>query len=978
MKKILMTALILGCFFEVCNSEPVSRKEAEKVAIAWYNHVTGTPDGRIDNVSVRTNDLGVSFYVFQFAESGFVIVAGDDASIPILAYSANNFFPEEIECPSVRVWMDNYSREITEIIRENLSNEITVIKWNNIRNGIFPESGKNVEPLLTTKWSQGCYFNELCPDDPNGPCGHTVTGCMATALAQIMRYHEFPPRGVGIFSYPHPVYGVQTANFGTTDYAWAAMPDFLTSANPDIAEIMYHSGVALSMNYGPNGSGAYIGAISKALIDYFNYKPDLYMLCQQDYSLQMELWKEMIRNDLDQGLPVFYTGESSTIGHAFVCDGYHLSEDTYHFNWGFLMGNHNGFYTLGALNPGSNSFNNNNRVVFNIKPGNPDLVVRINNPNFNEVIKAGASVNIIAQTVRGSADMMMISIDGATVKTGTSNILSFSWNTSTSDLGSHQVIAYSIAGDDTVRYPINLNISDWITQASGFPQTQSMDYISAVDPNVAWAISMGNMGTITQQFAKTINGGDTWTTATIPGCQGLQPSMIFGVSDARAYVTMVLFTGNNPGGIYVTENGGVTWTRQATAAFNNPYSYPNCIHFFNENDGWCMGDPIQSTGKFEMYSTTDGGTNWQPVAANNIPSPVSGEFGICGGYSVIDDTIWFGTNKNRVYRSVDMGYHWEVFNVPSQVGDYLVPVFRNGAHGIVHNFTGQYFYGSNPPKLYETFDGGETWSSVSTTGPMHSASLAYVPGMGDTWVSSSNFLWGETGVSVSYDGGHSWTDFPGTQGAKFGAMSWVNDSCGWAGSYSLNETEWGVYKFSGNILPWLQYIKCDSVAGTDVHLSWGTPINNNLNLNLQGYNVYRNGAKINSNVITATNYLDPDVAPGLHDYCATAVYDEGESNPKCIGVEVLDPVYMEEESETERLQVNLFPNPANTAINIRVTGGKSAIGNIAVFKINSQQLISQPITESQTEIDISHLPAGVYIVKVWNDKKMMVQKVVKQ
>jgi len=977
MKKIIILLLIIGYFTDIVRPEPVSRFEAEKIATIWYNHIAELNYCSIKDVSIRSNDHGTSFYIFEFIEGGFVIVAGDDASLPILACSAENSFPMEINCPSIKEWMDNYSEEISYISKKNLENKSTIRKWNDIRNEIFPESTKDVGPLLTTTWAQNTYYNEMCPPDPSGPGGHCYTGCVATAIAQILRYHEFPPQGIGTYSYHHPAYGVQSVNFGSAIYDWSAMPDFLTSSNLEVAKIMYHSGVSVMMNYGPNGSGAYIERVQQALINYFNYDPDISLLCQQDYSLQMESWKELIRNDLDNSLPVFYTGDTTTTGHAFVCDGYRLSDETFHFNWGW-GGNYNGWYIIGSLNPGSNHFNNNNWACFNIEPGNPDLIVRINNPNDNEIVKAGTAINIICSTVRGSADKMIISIDDSIVKTGTSNNLVFPWSTSKADLGSHHVIAYSIADDDTVMYPINLNISDWMTQTSGLPQTHSIEYISAVDNNIAWAISIYTMNSATQLYTRTIDGGDTWTSGTIPGCYGLQPTMIFGLSDTKAYVTMMLYTGNNPKGVYVTENGGLTWTHQASAAFNSPYSYPCCVHFFNENDGWCMGDPTPSTGNFEIYTTSNGGTNWLAVPVNNIPLPISGEFGFHGGYSAINDTIWFGTNKNRVYRSVDRGYGWEVYDVPSLDGDFLMPVFRNGAHGIVHNFIGQAFNENNPPMLYETSDGGETWSAVPSAGPMYNTSLAYVPGMGNTWISSGGWLWPESGVSVSYDGGYSWTDFPGTHGAKFRAMGWVNDSCGWAGSYSINDTEGGVYKFTGNLLPWPEYIHGDTVNSYDVILNWGTPVGYVSNLNFLGYNIYRDGIKLNSSVLTATNYLDQNVVSGLHEYCVTAVYEERESNPAY--VEVYVPLG-QSISENDSPSVIVSPNPFSAITTLTYTLSKTENVQFTIYNVQSQIVFMKQERhnsgEQKMKWNADGLPAGMYYFRIKAGDKVGSGKMVK-
>ena len=280
--------------------------------------------------------------------------------------------------------------------------------------------------------------------------------------------------------------------------------------------------------------------------------------------------------------------------------------------------------------------------------------------------------------------------------------------------------------------------------------------------------------------------------------------MIFGVSDTKAYAALARYAGNKPRGIYVTTDGGSTWQRQVSASFSGAWSFPNCIHFFNDNDGWCMGDPPSPTAGFEIYTTSNGGANWIPVPSANIPAPLTGEMGIYGSYSVVNDTIWFGTNKGRIYRSTDKGNNWTVHSVNPLSEDWATPVFRSGSHGLVNNFIGIYFPGANPGTIYETFDGGETWSLVDYSGQMYWSNLAYVPGTENTWVSTGSryiFDYQGDGASVSFDGGHTWNEFPGTSGSTFLAMDWVNEQCGWAGGYNKSATEGGMFKYTEVLVP---------------------------------------------------------------------------------------------------------------------------------------------------------------------------------
>ena len=379
-----------------------------------------------------------------------------------------------------------------------------------------------------------------------------------------------------------------------------------------------------------------------------------------------------------------------------------------------------------------------------------------------------------------------------------------------------------------------------------------------------------------------------------------------------------------------------------------------------------------------MFITSNGGTNWTAVPVNNNPLPIGGEFGITGGYSAVGDTIWFGTNKGRVYKSVDKGFTWDVHVVPALTGDYLIPVFRDGSNGLVHNFIGQAFVGCNPAAIYETFDGGETWQAVTSLGSMYAFSIAHVPEMGNAWISSGGWIWGESGVSISYDGGHHWYDFPGTNGAKFRAMSWVNNSCGWAGSYSLNETEWGVYKFEGNLLPWPTQIIGDTVYN-DVYLSWGTLSANNLNITALGYNIYRDGIKLNSSPIIETNYNDQNVSNGIYNYCVTAIYEEGESNSSCVEV-VVDVSTMV--NENEESSIYIYPNPFSTSITIQF--GHTNPENITINIFNYLGQLVESMDQGNLKTgkhqyiwDASDITSGVYFVQVRIGKETTTRKIVK-
>ncbi len=963
MKKVI----ILFCLLFISSAlwaKSVSREDAQKIAVSFYrlNNPSGIQNPQIGSFSVNSWQNIHVYYVFRFTSGGFVLVAADDASIPILAYSFENNMPEVIENPALKEWLDNYSRDISYIINNHLNNKETLKKWNSIQNGVPLAPTLDVPPLLTTLWHQGCYYNEMCPPDANGLCGHTMVGCVATAMAQIMKYHNFPPQGVGQNSYDDPPYGRQSADFGNTTYDWSSMPNSVTSSNPAVATINYHAGVSVYMQYGNSASGAFNEAVPGALLNYFNYSPDIDIKYKYAYP-NVEDFKTLLHADLDQSLPIWYAG-SGTSGHAFVCDGYRMSDGKFHFNWGFGNGLYNGYYAIGYLNPGIFDFNIYNTVVVHIKPYNPNLIVRITHPLDKAVIGAGYSVDIKAKTVRGTPTTMKIFIDSIEKFSVNADSIEYTWYTSTADLGNHIIKSFAYNATDTVYYKILVNVSEWISQPSGFTASRAVTYMSAVDSNIVWgtAADPNNLYSAgCSDFTRTTNGGTTWNPGVITNTSGLLSSMIFAMDSLKAYVAMFRVSGTKPKGIYVTTNAGVTWTRQATASFSNSASWPDVIHFFNSNDGVAIGDPIN--GRFEIYTTTNAGTNWVLIPPLGNPTALSGEFGLQKFYSAVHDTIWFGTSMGRVYKSVDKGWTWTVSTVGSLGGRYAKPMFRDGQHGLLLDGS------SGTGKLCETSDGGATWTLVNFTGPHYWGDIAFVPGTPNTYVRSDYFT-GDMGCAYSFDGGHSWSDFIGTTGSPFYGMAWVNRHCGWSGGVNTSATENGVYKFIGLLQPLLpspQNVQA-TTSNHDVNISWWEPAYDPTQMTLQGYNIRRNGMKINTSLITGLSYTDHNVPSGYYTYCVSAVYDAGESKGSCKTVDVAVGIA----SDGNQVTLSIYPNPASNTVHITFNNYSKENTVLTIRNILGEELLSNQIQSVETVIDVSNLPNGLYFVGVNTGNKQMV------
>ncbi len=415
------------------------------------------------------------------------------------------------------------------------------------------------------------------------------------------------------------------------------------------------------------------------------------------------------------------------------------------------------------------------------------------------------------------------------------------------------------------------SMAQWLPQASGFTAaSRGIKYLHAVDDQVVWATAYdGSGGTaVIQEFTRTVNGGELWVPGVVNNAAGLEFAMIFGIDANTAYAAMYKTSGTNPQGIYKTTNGGATWTHQATALFNNAASFTNVVHFFDANNGFAQGDPIN--GEFELYTTTNGGTTWTAVPGANIPNPLSGEWGIVGYYSAVGDNIWFGTNKGRVYRSNDKGLTWDV-STTSLGATYVDVEFANELHGLAQDKGA-----SSSGTFAETFDGGVTWTNISASGPTLSNDFAYVPGTEMTFVATGAAT-GATGAAFSYDGGHNWEYFPDTEATQFLATDFVDPETGWAGGFSVSPTEGGMFVFTGSLMaPEPPTNLQATVVDQTVTLTWDAPVN--LGSTFLGYTVWRNTVPI-ATLVQETTYVDENLANGAYAYMVTAVYENGESSP---------------------------------------------------------------------------------------------------
>ena len=407
-KTILLSGLIILFFSNILFATEVSPIIAKKVAENYYNYWSGfrTTGKIIETIEVKSNNTLV-YYIFNFSTGGYMIISADDNIKPVLSYAFKGTFIENDPNlpPAYKYLLNSYSTQIETVIKEELQADINIKdEWRNYANNVFTNSKdiQDVSPLLDIDgiaWDQGCYYNAQCPTDASGSCGHAVTGCVATAMAQIMRFHKYPEHGTGSHTYTDSNYGTQTANFGNATYVWNSMPGSVTSSNTEVAEIMYHCGVSVDMSYSTSGSGAYVyGYVKESFVNFFSYDSEAMYAYRENYT--ETAWKDRMYTDLNNNLPIFYSGtdEEGASGHAFVCDGLQ-NTDEFHFNWGW-SGYYNSYNTIDELIPGgtgtgggNGDFSYNHQAVFKIHPnygltavfsGTPTLIYEGSSVNFTD------------------------------------------------------------------------------------------------------------------------------------------------------------------------------------------------------------------------------------------------------------------------------------------------------------------------------------------------------------------------------------------------------------------------------------------------------------------------------------------------------------------------------------------------------------------------------------------------------------------
>lgn len=364
MKKIfafVAVALVLCA----ANAQSVSIADASMVAFRFFN-ANGKSLARCAKVYRHADDT--LLYIFN-AENSFLVVSADRRVPPVLAFSDYQIYNDDDIAAPAKMWLDHYANQIAELKQMPASEADAHPDWTRMdrREPMF-RNDNAVLPLMQSHWGQNDFYNYYCPRDFAGSNGRVVTGCVATAMAQLIYYYRFPEQGIGSYSYTDENYGLQSADYGATTFDYDAMCDEPTSINTAISTLMHHCGVGVDMVYGIDGSGMYNHSAARVLRTFFKFSPQTEYLFRDSTDLD---WDSVIVSHLSRQIPLYYAGWSTPNinGHGFICDGYRMVDSNYyyHFNFGW-DGSSDGYFYTNALNLAGTHFNLAQELIVNAYP----------------------------------------------------------------------------------------------------------------------------------------------------------------------------------------------------------------------------------------------------------------------------------------------------------------------------------------------------------------------------------------------------------------------------------------------------------------------------------------------------------------------------------------------------------------------------------------------------------------------------------
>lgn len=364
--KLMLVALGAGLIAPGASARQLTVQEALAAAGGEIQTLGVGPVSTSRTFTLSQGDIN-TVYIVCTGGQGYLVLSADDVAPAVLGYSDNGGFDPQNIPANMQEWLNGYSDVIA----------LAAERGGRVLQAPANPALKDIAPMVKTRWNQGEPYNILCPMQTiNGQVYRTYTGCVATAMAQVLKTYEYPTQGFGSNSY---TWNNQTLSFdfGNTTFDWANMTDIYNNNSTieeedAVAELMYACGIASYMNYSAGGSGAAGVNAAVGLVNYFGYDPTVQYLMRDYYPLPV--WSTMIHEELSKGHPIYYDGANASVGHAFVLDGYRSADGFFHVNWGW-GGMSDGYFSIVTLDPDAQGIGGSTEGyfsgqsgIFNLKP----------------------------------------------------------------------------------------------------------------------------------------------------------------------------------------------------------------------------------------------------------------------------------------------------------------------------------------------------------------------------------------------------------------------------------------------------------------------------------------------------------------------------------------------------------------------------------------------------------------------------------
>lgn len=890
------------------------------------------------------------YYIFNVANGdGFVIVSADDKAIPVLGYSdAVDFNPTNI-APQTAKWLEGYKTEIRSIIQSNATQSAHVAtQWQELIQGkpLDNTIDASVSPLVQTKWDQSPYYNALCPYDA-GAAQRTVTGCVATAMAQVMKFWNYPTTGTGNHSYNHSSYGTLSANFGATSYNWGSMPNTVSSSNSAVATLMYHCGVSVDMNYdvaANGGSGAYVitdqspvtNCAEYAFKSYFGYKTSLQGVERANYSQTQ--WMTLIKGELNAGRPVLYAGFGSGGGHAFVCDGYD-NNDFLHFNWGW-SGAYDGYFSVNGLNPGgvgtgggTGGFNSGHQAIIGIEPPssapvtldlrlysaitvNPDPIQY--GQSFTVTLDVANYGTTSAQNFSGDYTVAVFNANNefvATVETMTGMSLDFNKHYTNPLVFSTNSISALTPGEYKIgAYYKTTNASQWTALGNG-------SYQNFVTVNV-----QGNNTNPLKLYAAVT------TTPTV-----IVRNQTFTVEFDIANFGASTFTGDVSVDIHKSDG---TWIRELS--IKNGLSLPSNTHFTNGLTYTITGGIADEAGTYQLFIwDKPNNGSWEFLGNGAYSNPITiqvVEPGLNPDAYEVNNTagqaynlpVTFSSNQATIttpgsncHKGNDYDYYKVVlpagydYNVQARIHDSY-----NSGNSNTYTFDGLLSYSTD----------GNTWSDAYDDIINGNVTLQ---GGGTVYFYVSPYFTGETGTYL------------------FDAVIQRTKTK----SSAKDITGFSVTGIVGNAVINTTTATVDVVVTSQTDIATLTPVITVSSL-----------ASINPPSGAVRNFTNPVVYTVTAEDLTTKQWTVKVTKQQNVGVE--NPALAN--------SISVYPNPAVNVLHIDANQFTGVVTTITLTTLQGQMIQTEAVSGKVSDVSLNGLQSGIYLVQIHTNEGVITKKITKQ